>query len=289
MKNVLVDVCDGLAYLHRNQQVHCNLTPENIMVTADGCRAKLIDLGIPETDPTADRELLIKEMELVAPEIIKGEDFDSRADIYSLGKIMEFMNERNISKQFGVVSTHCTQFSREQRYDSISEVRSAITKGHSVVRTIILLLVLGLLAALAVVYVPKIKANVEKERAERMAVDFAHVVDDMQKELPELCQKYKMNAISEPLAFDWGADSLRFAQSLTPFFASDAYKSKALDAISGQKKAIENSRKQDFNNLLISEFKNSSDSLAMALKEALTDPTDTELLVEAEKWFRQMK
>ena len=35
VKNVLVDVCDALAYMHRNQIVHCNLKPENIIVTAN--------------------------------------------------------------------------------------------------------------------------------------------------------------------------------------------------------------------------------------------------------------
>ena len=112
VKSVLSEVCEALYYLHRNGIVHCNLNPDNIMVTANDCRVKLIDIGVPETKQEADRELLIKEMEFVAPEIIKGEDFDSRADIYSLGKIMEFIGERNISKQFSAVATHCTQFSR---------------------------------------------------------------------------------------------------------------------------------------------------------------------------------
>ena len=116
--------------MHRNGVVHCNLNPENVLVTANDYRAKIIDIGVPETKQEADRELLIKEMEFVAPEIIKGEDFDSRSDIYSLGKIMEFIGERNISKQFHATATHCTQFSKEQRFDNISDVRSAITKGH---------------------------------------------------------------------------------------------------------------------------------------------------------------
>ena len=289
VKNVLVDVCDGLAYLHRNQVVHSNLTPENIMVTADGCRAKLIDLGIPETDPTADRELLIKEMELVAPEIIKGEEYDSRADIYSLGKIIEFISERNISKQFGVVATHCTQFSKEQRYDSISEVRSGITKGHPVVKTVVLLLVLALLGVLAFIYVPKISANVMKERAARMEADFNREIGNIQGELPNLCEKYRLTSLTEQIAPNWSEDSLRFVQELTPFFGSEDYKARAVQTLSDQRVAIESSRQNDFNQLLLSEFRNASDSLAVALKSALPDSTDQQMLIGAEKWFGQMK
>ena len=107
VKIVLIDVCDALSYMHRNQIVHCNLKPENIIVTADDCRAKLIDIGVPKTEQDADRELLIKEMAFVAPEIIKGEDYDSRADIYSLGKIMEFFNERNISTKGFELGVQC--------------------------------------------------------------------------------------------------------------------------------------------------------------------------------------
>lgn len=289
VKNVLVDVCDGLAYLHRNQVVHSNLTPENIMVTADGCRAKLIDLGIPETDPTADRELLIKEMELVAPEIIKGEDFDSRADIYSLGKIIEFISERNISKQFLSVATHCTQFSREQRYDNISEVRSGITKGHPVVKIVVLLFLLALLGVLAFIYVPKISANVMKERAERREADFNREIGNIQSELPNLCEKYRLTSLTEALATDWSEDSARFAQVLTPFFGSEDYKARAMQTLNDQRTAIESSRQNDFNQLLLNEFKNASDSLAVALKAAMPDSTDRQMLIEAEKWYGQMK
>lgn len=289
VKGVLVDICDGLAYLHRNLVTHGNLNLENVMVTADGNRAKLIDIGIPETDPTADRELLIKEMEFVAPEIIKGEDFDPRADIYSLGKIIEFINERNISRQYGSVSTHCTQFSKEQRYDNIAEVRSGITKGHPVMKVGILLLVLAVLAVLAIIYVPKIKVGVEKERTERMAVDFAREVDNMRQELPDLCQKYRLNSISEPLVIDWTADSLRLAQNLTPFFVSEQYKAMAEAALNEQRTAIMDSRRRDFNSLVVEEFKNASDSLAVAMKAAQPNMTDAELLNEAGKWFEQTK
>ena len=181
VKNVLVDICDALSYMHRNQMVHCNLKPENIIITANDSHAKLIDIGVPKTEQDADRELLIKEMAFVAPEIIKGEDYDSRADVFSLGKIMEFFNERNITRQFNTIATHCTQFSKEQRYDSISEVRSAITKGHPVVKIVIAAAAVVLLAILAIIYIPRIKTNVEKEREKRVA----HLVREIPTEIAQ--------------------------------------------------------------------------------------------------------
>ena len=287
VKSVLAEVCEALYYLHRNGIVHCNLNPDNIMVTANDCRVKLIDIGVPETKQEADRELLIKEMEFVAPEIIKGEDFDSRADIYSLGKIMEFIGERNISKQFSAVATHCTQFSREQRFDNISDVRSAITKGHSFMKLIIVAVVLAILAGLAVIYVPKIKANVEKERAERLAVDFGREVEKIQGQLPELCEKYEMKSLGEGLKFDWSEDSLKMVEGLIQYLALDEYKDRALQTLQQEREGIARSRQADFDRLLLDEFKTTTDSIATKMRSALVEPTDEMLLDEAKKWYGQ--
>jgi len=289
VKSVLVDICDALSYLHRNQVVHCNLKPENIIITANDYRVKLIDLGAPKTEQDADRELLIKEMAFVPPEIIKGEDYDSRADVFSLGKIMEFFNERNITRQFNAIATHCTQFSKEQRYDSISEVRSAITKGHPVVKIIIAAVAVAIVALLAVIYIPKIKTNVEKERAERMAKDFAREVENMQSELPALREKYQLKSLNEPQALNWADDSLRYMQNLMPYFGSEEYKAQAFKALADQRKDIETSRQADFDRLLVNEFKRATDSVAIQLKSALRDPTDDQLLIMAGKWYNQMK
>jgi hypothetical protein len=248
---------------------------------------KLIDIGVPETKQEADRELLIKEMEFVAPEIIKGEDVDSRADIYSIGKIMEFIGERNISKQFSAVATHCTQFSREQRFDNISDVRSAITKGHSFVKLIIVAVVLAILAGLAVIYVPKIKANVEKERAERLSVDFGREVEKIQGQLPELCEKYEMKSLGEGLKFDWSEDSLKMVEGLIQYLALDEYKDRALQTLQQEREGIARSRQADFDRLLLDEFKTTTDSIATKMRSALVEPTDEMLLDEAKKWYGQ--
>ena len=289
VKSILTEVCDGLNFLHRNGLVHCNLNPENVMVSANDGHVKLIDIGVPETKQDADRELLIKEMEFVAPEIIKGEDIDSRADIYSIGKIMEFIGERNISKQFHAAATHCTQFSKEQRFDTISDVRSAISKGHSFVKIIILVVVAAIVAALAIIYVPKIRANVEKERAERRVVEFNRELEKIQGELPELCEKYAMQSINEPIAVDWSEDSLRLVEGLMPYLAIDEYKAKALQVMERQRVGIERSREADFEQLLLSEFKSTNDSLAVKMRSALVDPTDDQLLIEAGKWYELTK
>ena len=283
VKGILVEVCEALNYLHRNGIVHCNLNPENILVTANDCRAKLIDLGIPETKQDADRELLIKEMEFVAPEIIKGEDYDSRADIYSLGKIMEFIGERNISKQFGAVATHCTQFSKEQRFDTINEVRSAISKGHSFVKVIVLVLLAAALGALAVIYIPKIKKSVENGRHERLERDFEREVNAANDSIPSLCQRYALSKLEDPIDFDWSKEHC--LEDLKRFLTMDEYKDRTKRLLDSIGSVVEDSRRADFDRLLLEAFKNTNDMKADSMRRVLVQPTDSLLLIEANKWY----
>ena len=289
VKSILVEICEALQYLHRNGLVHGNLNPENVLIINGDNRVKLIDIGVPETKQDADRELLIKEMEFAAPEIIKGEDFDSRADVYSIGKIMEFIGERNITKQFNGVATHCTQFSKEQRYDSISDVKSAVSKGRSLVKIILFFIVAAVVAALAFIYIPKIKANIEKERAERLEVDFSHEIEKMQAESPKLIEKYHLTSLSDPIAADWSDDSLKMAESLMRFLTMDGYRNKALRILHDQSVALAESRQADFDHLLLNEFKTTNDSIAVVMRSALVEPNDALLLNEARKWFEGRK
>lgn len=283
VKSILTEVCDGLNYLHRNGIVHSNLNPENIMVTAADLRPKLIDLGIPETKQDADRELLIKEMEFVAPEIIKGEDVDSRADIYSIGKIMEFIGQRNITKQFHSVATHCTQFSKEQRFDSISDVRSAIAKGPSLLKIIIILAILALLGGLAYIFVPKIKANVEKEREKRVSVEFDREVEKIYGRSTELCKKYEMKSLDEQL--DWKEDSLKIASDLMQYLNMAEYKDKAEEVLKQMRADIVKSRAADFDRLVLKAFK--ADTNTYERRSALGEVTDETLLKEAKNWYNE--
>ena len=289
IKTVLIDLCDGLNYMHQRGIVHCDLKPENVMVTAGDGRAKIIDIGLPETEYKTDRELLIKENEFIAPELIKGEECDARSDVYSLGKIIEFISERNLLSQFKSVATHCTQFSREQRFDNIMEVKSYLTKGISAVKIVLLFLVLAALAVAAYLYVPKIIEKNRAEKAERLAVDFTHEMDKINAETAQLCERYKLTSLDEPIAVPaaWQEDSLRYCQQLTPFFGMDSLYQKAVTAFAQQKQAIAESRQHDFDALLMTEFRQATDSVALQLKANLVEPSDSLMFVLANRWFEK--
>lgn len=288
IKSILIDLCDALNYMHLHGVMHCDLKPENIMVTASDYRVKLIDIGLPETDYKTDHELLIKENEFIAPELFKGEEADQRSDVYSVGKIIEFIIERNMLSQYSGVATHCTQFSREQRFDSIMEVRSILTKGTSTMKVILLLLVLIAIGVAAFVYVPKIieKSRIEKE--ERLAVEFGHELDKINAETATLCEKYKLVSLDEPVEVPaaWKEDRVRFSQQLARFMSVDSLRHVADQTLEHQRQAIEQSRQHDFDALLVTEFRQATDSIASNLKAGST-PSDSLMLTVAKQWYQQ--
>ena len=121
--------------------------------------------------------------------------------------------------------------------------------------------------------------------AERLAHDFTREIDKIQAGLPQLCKKYAMQSLDEPVAVDWSEDSLQLVETLMPYLSMEEYKGKAMKALEDQSAGIVNSRLDDFDRLLLTEFKTTTDTIAVKIREGLPEATDSVLLEEAKKWF----
>ncbi len=83
-------VCDAVAYAHRNLVVHRDLKPGNILVTSDG-QVKLLDFGIAHIlaeAPDGDRTVAPLTVGYAAPEQIQGLRPTTATDVYALGTIL---------------------------------------------------------------------------------------------------------------------------------------------------------------------------------------------------------
>lgn len=84
---ILLEVCRGLATAHAKNIVHRDIKPGNILLKDDGT-VKIVDFGIArvgETMRLTSPGSLVGTVGYMSPEQARGEDADTRSDIFSIG------------------------------------------------------------------------------------------------------------------------------------------------------------------------------------------------------------
>jgi serine/threonine protein kinase len=117
-----IQVCSGLTEAHEAGIVHRDLKPENLMVARrrdDAEHAKVLDFGLAKLRERGPGERAISTGGQVigtpyymAPEQVRGEDLDARADIYSLGatlyRVLTGVPPFDAPSPISVLSKHLT-------------------------------------------------------------------------------------------------------------------------------------------------------------------------------------
>ncbi|MGQ9679047.1 MAG: sigma 54-interacting transcriptional regulator [bacterium] len=88
--DVIVQVLLALDAIHAQGMIHCDLKPEHILIVEDAERlkAKLLDFGFAEDFCFLGNQNGRGTPGYVAPEILKGVDYDVRSDLYALGVVI---------------------------------------------------------------------------------------------------------------------------------------------------------------------------------------------------------
>ncbi|MDW8327315.1 MAG: protein kinase [Anaerolineales bacterium] len=89
--DLAIQICAGVGYAHRAGLVHCDIKPQNILVTADG-RVKITDFGIARAlanlRPGETTDVVWGSPQYYSPEQAAGEHPTPASDVYSIGVVM---------------------------------------------------------------------------------------------------------------------------------------------------------------------------------------------------------
>ena len=87
--NIILELCYGIKEIHKNNLIHRDLKPENIFLTSN-MKIKIGDFGITKQLKNVNdyAKTLVGTYLYMAPEIINGEKYNTKVDIWALGCII---------------------------------------------------------------------------------------------------------------------------------------------------------------------------------------------------------
>ncbi len=89
--NLIIQACSGIGYAHRAGIVHCDIKPQNMLVTPDQ-RLKVVDFGIARAfasiSPDEKADIVWGSPQYFSPEQASGAPPSPASDVYSLGIVL---------------------------------------------------------------------------------------------------------------------------------------------------------------------------------------------------------
>ena len=151
--SMMLQLCDGLALLHRHGIIHRDIKPSNIILQKNGM-VRLIDFDaarIVKEDSEEDTNLL-GTRGYAAPEQFGYGQTDERSDIYSLGVTFKKLLPPNAKGYLRRILDKCTEVDSKRRYPSVKALERAIRRGVFLQRFRLLLAGVAIFALGAVFY-----------------------------------------------------------------------------------------------------------------------------------------
>lgn len=87
IKTITLEISRGIAYLHENKIIHCDIKPSNILLFGNKI-IKICDFGVSRNFKTSNHKTVIGTPYYIAPEVVNGEGYNNSIDYWSLGVIV---------------------------------------------------------------------------------------------------------------------------------------------------------------------------------------------------------
>lgn len=148
VRNTIDALFDATERLHKQEVYHLCFAPSNILMRRSDNKPMLLFHG-SNYRRLADYQLLYPDCDdYLAPELQDNAEPSAAADVYSLGKFMEFIcRETGKSFEMAHVIKKATQTDPEKRYHSISEMRRSLNI-LAIIKKICIGLIIAAIAAL---------------------------------------------------------------------------------------------------------------------------------------------
>ncbi len=131
VKKLLVQLLQGLSALHKCGIVHCDVKPQNILLTKTTNEIVLVDLGFclsNSNDHTTGCTKIFAAPEMQAGNI---DEIDMRSDIYSVGCLMKHIQKRTKAKYprlFNDIKKRCLKVEKSERFTTTDEIINVLNK-----------------------------------------------------------------------------------------------------------------------------------------------------------------
>ena len=158
--NTIMDLLDITSYLHDQGIFHICYAPNNVFARKGDNGGMLLFHGSAYRTVNDQQELYGDSAEYVAPEVLDEGVFDERADIYSIGKFIEYLYQQSeLPVELKGVVKKATAQDPDARYQSVEAMKASITSRQatrkSVVMGVVALLIMAVCFGLYFTLLPE--------------------------------------------------------------------------------------------------------------------------------------
>lgn len=127
----VLQLLDGVGYLHEHNVLHGDLKPQNIMLTQVNNDVKIIDLGFCLSNSYITTAGMTPTY--AAPEQLEGalSEMSHTTDIYAIGKILEYIDLRTrkgLPAIYRRIMRQCLHRNPANRYSSVAEIQNVLNR-----------------------------------------------------------------------------------------------------------------------------------------------------------------